>query len=62
MGLTQTHSSIDEERVVGFRGLLGNGQSRRVSELVTKTYYKVPKGVFRVEITGQCVLAGLLNS
>ena len=50
MRLAEAHSAIEEKRVVGFRGLLGDGDGGGVSELVRCADDKRVEGVARIEL------------
>src|SRR5437899_5439203 len=50
MGLAEAHPSVEEERVVGVAGALGDRQARRVSEAIGRADDEVREGVARVEV------------
>ena len=50
MRLAESHPAVQEQRIVGFRGLLGDGQGRGVRELIRGADDKRVEGVARVEL------------
>ena len=49
MGLAQTHASVNEERIVGARGRIGDGLARRLGELIVRSHDKGVETIARVE-------------
>ena len=50
VGLAHAHAAIQEERVVGFRGLLGNGHRGCAGKLVSRSAHKTVEGITRVQL------------
>ena len=50
MRLAQAHAAIEEKRVVGFRGLLGDGERGGVRELVRRADDERVEGVARIQL------------
>ena len=49
MGFSESHTSVDKERVVCLAGLLRHGHTSRMGELISSSDNKVPERIFRVE-------------
>ncbi len=51
MGLAQTDSTVDKERIVGLARALADGQGGRMAETVVGAHYKCIEAVFGIEVT-----------
>ena len=50
MGLAQPHSTVEEKRVIGLRGLLGDGLSGGMCELIRAANDETFKSVARIQL------------
>src|ERR1700688_4742091 len=47
MGLAETHTAIDKQRIIFLARLIGRGLRRRMGELIARTDHELRKGVAR---------------
>ena len=57
VGLAEAHAAVQEERVVGVAGALGDGQAGRVGQAVGRAHDEVGEGVARVDVGGAALAA-----
>ena len=49
MGLSQTHASVNEERIVILGRRIGDRHAGGAGKLIARPHHKILKGIFRIE-------------